>query len=63
MEKKEKIFFMIILIIILFFGFFFRLKHLNEPMRYDEAFTYLAYASKPIHIALSDYCTNNHLVF
>jgi len=39
-----------------------RLVHLNQPMRYDEAYTYLQYASQPLRIALTDYTLpNNHL--
>jgi uncharacterized membrane protein len=40
-----------------------RLHYLNQPMRYDESFTYLFYASKPLRFALSSYTTpNNHLL-
>lgn len=34
---------------------------LSEPMRYDEAYTYLRYASKPIYIGAVYYTANNHL--
>ncbi len=34
---------------------------LSGPMRYDEAFTVVHYASKPLHVGLTDYYTNNHL--
>jgi hypothetical protein len=34
---------------------------LSEPMRYDEAYTYLRYASKPIYIGATYYSPNNHL--
>ncbi|HEX8847968.1 MAG TPA: glycosyltransferase family 39 protein [Gemmatimonadaceae bacterium] len=39
-----------------------RLRDLDQPIRYDEAATWLDYASKPIAYALSDYrFPNNHL--
>lgn len=44
-------------------GTLFRLAFLDQPMRYDEAFTYIRYASKPLGIALADYSSpNNHLL-
>jgi hypothetical protein len=43
-------------------GFVFRLLELFRPVRLDEAFTYLNFASKPLYQALSDYSLpNNHL--
>lgn len=39
-----------------------RARFLCEPMRYDEAYTFLNYASQPLHIGLSKYWTNNHLL-
>jgi hypothetical protein len=39
-----------------------RLVFLWQPIRYDEAFTYLNYASKPLFIGISNYSfPNNHL--
>lgn len=39
-----------------------RLAHLRQPMRHDEAYTFLQYASAPLSSALSDYTyPNNHL--
>jgi hypothetical protein len=44
-------------------GAAFRLWHLDDPIRYDEAFTYLNYAGRPIWEALKDYGTlNNHFL-
>lgn len=40
-----------------------RVAFLAQPMRYDEAYTYLRYASKPIYVALSDYSAPNNHVF
>lgn len=40
-----------------------RLAHLRQPMRHDEAYTFLHYASQPLASALSDYTyPNNHLL-
>ena len=40
-----------------------RLRHLGQPIRYDEAATWLDYASQPLGHALSDYrFPNNHLL-
>jgi hypothetical protein len=39
-----------------------RIPFLSQPMRYDEAITFLEYASRPFYVALSFYNTpNNHL--
>ena len=47
-------------ILVLAFGI--RLYLLNQPMRYDEAVTFLRFASKPLYFGLSNYfSTNNHL--
>jgi len=43
-------------------GLALRLEHLELPMRFDEAQTFLAYASKPLHSGLTNYDEpNNHL--
>src|SRR5919201_6998039 len=40
-----------------------RAAYLSQPMRYDEAFTWLAYASRPLAQGLSRYdYPNNHLL-
>lgn len=44
-------------------GVAFRLWHLDDPIRYDEAFTYLSYAGRPLWDALTDYgAPNNHFL-
>jgi hypothetical protein len=40
-----------------------RLYHLDQPIRYDEAWTYLLYASQSLWTALSDYSAPNNHVF
>lgn len=48
-------------IIILAIGL--RLLFITQPIRTDEALTYLQFASKPLYLALSDYAApNNHLL-
>ena len=43
-------------------GVALRIAHLRQPMRHDEAYTFLHYASAPLSTALSDYTyPNNHL--
>lgn len=43
-------------------GIWQRLRFLDQPIRTDEAWTYLTYASQPLYLALSDYSApNNHL--
>ena len=49
------------LLVILLSALAVRLWFLFEPMRYDEAFTFLQFASKPLYRGLSDYSyPNNH---
>jgi 4-amino-4-deoxy-L-arabinose transferase-like glycosyltransferase len=44
-------------------GAVLRARYLTQPMRYDEAFTYLAYASQPLARGLARYdYPNNHLL-
>ncbi len=44
-------------------GVAFRLLHLGDPVRYDEAFTWLNYAGRPLWETLTDYGTpNNHFL-
>ncbi|MGA9977333.1 MAG: glycosyltransferase family 39 protein [Candidatus Sulfotelmatobacter sp.] len=45
-----------------FFAAALRIRFLSQPMRYDEAITYLEYSSRPFYVALSFYnMPNNHL--
>ncbi len=39
-----------------------RVFFLFQPMRYDEAFTFTYFASKPLYVGLSYYLPNNHLL-
>ncbi|HEX8230253.1 MAG TPA: glycosyltransferase family 39 protein [Chloroflexia bacterium] len=50
------------LLLIMLVGIVIRLAFLFQPMRNDEAFTVMRYASQPLWIGLSKYSTpNNHL--
>lgn len=44
-------------------SFILRLLHIDDPVAYDEAYTYLNFASRPWYEAIGDYnSTNNHLL-
>jgi hypothetical protein len=44
-------------------GIFLRVWHLGRAVRYDEAWTYVEFASRPLVVSLSNYRTpNNHLL-
>src|SRR5450631_3222237 len=45
------------------FAVVLRIAHLRQPMRYDEAWTFVHYASQPLSVALSDYSFPNNHVF
>ncbi|MGB3082407.1 MAG: glycosyltransferase family 39 protein, partial [Candidatus Omnitrophota bacterium] len=48
--------------LILLSSIFIRIYYLFHPMLYDEAFTFLAFASKPLYLGLSNYLfPNNHI--
>ncbi len=44
-------------------GFVIRLRYIFQPVRYDEAFTYLYYARKPALVGISFYSAPNNHVF
>ncbi len=52
------------LAVIIIAGVIPRLYYLNVPIRYDEAYTYLNYVSRPVLITLSLYdAPNNHILY
>jgi hypothetical protein len=53
----------LILLAIVVLGAGLRLAFLSQPMRYDEAFTYTEYASRPVYVILSKYDLPNNHVF
>ena len=48
--------------LILGWAIFLRLLFLGEPIRYDEAYTFMCYVSRPIFVGLAYYTANNHLL-
>lgn len=62
-ELKRSVPHLIVLLIIVSIGAVGRIMHLSQSMRFDEAFTYTSYASKPLIDGLSNYSyPNNHLL-
>ena len=60
-RKEDKIHVCTLFVTVLF-GIAVRLVFLFQPIRYDEAFSFTYYASKPLALGLSDYSfPNNHL--
>lgn len=54
---------MIYLFTIIFIAFINRILFLFQPIRYDEAFSFIVFANKSLSVALSNYqITNNHLL-
>ena len=52
----------ILLFLILLCGLILRVNALNDPITYDEAYTYQAFASQPLFVLLTDYhLPNNHI--
>lgn len=44
-------------------GVVLRVLHLSQPIRYDEAATYLSFATRPLYLLISDYSyPNNHIL-
>lgn len=44
-------------------GIFLRIRHLGRAVRFDEAWTYMEFASRPLVVAVSNYhVPNNHLL-
>lgn len=50
------------LAVILLWTVWLRLQFINEPIRKDEAYTFLYYASRPILLGITYYTANNHLL-
>ena len=47
---------------VLIWGIALRLAFFNEPIRNDEAYSFMHYASRPIYVGLAYYTANNHLL-
>ncbi len=61
--KTEGRLHLFILLAIVLLGTATRIFFLSVPMRYDEAYTFTEYASKPFYIVLSNYSSPNNHVF
>ena len=60
--RKENVFHVLILVVIILSGAYIRSYYLASPIKYDEAFTYLYYASQPFLTIISNYSyPNNHI--
>ena len=54
---------LVLLVVLTLLGAAMRLVFLGQPIRYDEAFTFLEYVDQPFAVTLSDYSTpNNHIL-
>ncbi len=51
------------LFILTVLGISLRIHFVDQPIRYDEAFTFLTYASRPFYVAVSFYSEPNNHVF
>ncbi|TLN18277.1 hypothetical protein FDZ74_07050, partial [bacterium] len=52
----------VLILVVTLIGAWLRLVWINFPMRYDEAYTYVAFASQPAWKVISDYhLPNNHI--
>ncbi|WP_218934413.1 glycosyltransferase family 39 protein [Rosistilla ulvae] len=51
------------LLVLMFVAAMFRLPYVSQPMRYDEAHTYIQYASKPAALIVTRYDEPNNHVF
>ncbi len=52
----------IALVAVVSWGILLRLAFFAEPIRNDEAYSFMHYASRPIYVGLSYYSANNHLL-
>jgi hypothetical protein len=51
------------LLALLIIGLLIRLHFISRAMRYDEAWTVLHYALRPLHVAISSYTAPNNHIF
>ena len=61
--SKQEIIPLAVLLVIIIFGIFFRVAYLWRPMGHDEAYTFMAFASRGLRIVLTDYHLPNNHVF
>jgi len=62
-RKREGVWHLVILAFVICSALGLRLLYVGLPIRYDEATTYMEYASKPIPVLLSYYSSPNNHIF
>src|ERR1051325_8550618 len=61
--EKDALYIYLILAGITLIGFILRVLDINQSIAYDEAYTFIQYASKPFKYILADYSApNNHIL-
>lgn len=61
-QDKDKLH-LITFFIILLFSFIIRLLFINQPIRYDEAYTFVHFVKNPLWMTVADFrSTNNHIL-
>ena len=63
LPEKDPRYIFIILGIITLIGFFLRIIDLNQSIAYDEAYTFIHFASRPFKHILADYSAPNNHIF
>jgi hypothetical protein len=59
---KDEFFPIIILLLVVLLGAFFRYAYMWRPMGHDEAYTFMAFASRGLGVVITDYhLPNNHI--
>src|ERR1041384_401379 len=61
--EKEPLSIYLILAAITGIGFILRILDINQSIAYDEAYTFIQYASKPFKYILADYSAPNNHIF
>ena len=61
--EKEPLYIYLILAGITGIGFILRVLDINQSIAYDEAYTFIQYASKPFKYILADYSAPNNHIF
>jgi len=61
--SKQGIIPLAVLLVITIFGIFFRYAYLWKPMGHDEAYTFMAFASRGLRVVITDYHLPNNHVF
>src|ERR1043165_2842803 len=61
--EKEPLSIYLILVAITGIGFILRILDINQSIAYDEAYTFIQYASKPFKYILADYSAPNNHIF